>query len=212
MKTKKLVTTAMLMALSAILSLIVVFALPFGGSITAASMMPIILVGYLYGINWGLLSSFVYSLIQLLLGAGTVSAFFLPSDSQMTLYAALLICLLDYICAFTVLGLSGIFKGKLKNSVCELILGAVFVCVLRYGIHILSGAVFFGSWADWFFSDTTGLSQIKFMEGFCNWTMANFSGMGLSVFYSVVYNGAYMIPETVITAFTAPIVYKVSNR
>ena len=60
MKSKRLVTTAMLLAIAVILSLIKVFELPFGGSVTAASMMPVILIAYIYGIKWGIFSAFVY--------------------------------------------------------------------------------------------------------------------------------------------------------
>lgn len=211
MKTKKLVTTAMLIALSSILSLIVVFALPFGGSITAASMVPVVLIGYLYGTRWGVLSGFVYSLIQMVLGMGTVSAFFLPGESQMSVGSALMICFLDYIAAYSCLGFSGILKNRIKNDITALILGALFSCLLRYFIHTLSGAIFFGAWAEWFFADSTGLSQVFFLQGFCEWVMKTFSGNSLSLAYSLIYNGAYMIPETVITLIAAPFVYKAIN-
>jgi len=78
MKTKKLVTTAMLIAVATVLSIFQPFQLPFGGGITIASMMPLILLAFSYGTRWGLLSAFFFSLLQLLLGAKTVTAFFSP--------------------------------------------------------------------------------------------------------------------------------------
>jgi len=212
MKTKKLVTTAMLIALGTILSLVVVFTLPFGGSITAASMVPVVLIGYLYGTGWGVFSAFVYALIQMLIGMGTVSAFFLPGESQMALGAAIMICFIDYIGAFTCLGFSGIFKNKLKNSSVEIVLGAFVACTLRYAMHTISGIIFFGSWAEWFFADSTGLSQIAAFKGFCEYVMNSFSGVGLSTVYSLIYNGAYMIPETLITLIAAPVVLKIFRK
>ncbi len=209
LKTKKIVTTAMLLAFALILSLIQVLNLPFGGSITAVSMLPIVLIGYMYGIRWGLFSAFIYSILQLLTGFGTVSAFFLPGDSQMVFAHAVLICLIDYVLAFTSLGFGGLFKSKLSSRTTELCLGTVVSLGLRYLMHIISGAIFFGAWAEWFFADSTGLSQIGVFKGFCDWVMQNMSGAGLEIFYSVVYNGAYMIPEIIITTIFAPIIYNV---
>ena len=212
MKTKKLVTTSMLIAIAAILSLIIIFALPFGGSITAASMVPIVLIGYLYGVRWGVFGAFAYSLIQMLVGMGTISAFFLPGDSQMSIPAAVTICFIDYIAAYSCLGLAGIFGKKFKNKTWAIICGSIMVCIIRYLFHTISGAIFFGTWAEWFFADSTGLSQITVLKGFCDWVMNNFSGHGLSVVYSLIYNGSYMIPETVITVIVTPILYKALNK
>ncbi len=207
MKTKKLVTTAMLIAIATILSVIKVFELPFGGTITPASMMPVILIGFIYGTKWGLFSAFVYSILQLFTGFGTVMAFFLPGDSRMALGAAITVCILDYFVAFTVLGLSGLFKKQ--KSTKGIILATVVTCVLRYIVHTVSGAIFFGTWAQWFFADSTGLSQIGFLKGFCTWVMQNVSGNMLSILYSVVYNFAYMLPETVFTVLVGSVIYKV---
>lgn len=201
MKTKKLVTTAMLIAVATVLSIFQPFQLPFGGGITIASMMPIILLAFCYGTRWGLFSAFLFSLLQLLLGAKTVSAFFLPGDSQMILWHALLICFLDYILAYSVLGLGGIFKNKIKNSTVSITVGTVSALFLRYLVHIISGAVFFGSWAEWFFTQ----------EGFYSFgasILETFSGFSLALIYSVIYNGTYMIPEIIITAILTPIIYK----
>lgn len=213
MKSKRLVTTAMLLAIAVILSLIKVFELPFGGSVTAASMMPVILIAYIYGTKWGIFSAFVYSILQMLTGMNTVSAFFMPGDSQMAIPAALGVCLIDYVLAYTALGLGGIFKGKIKNDVLAICLGSVVALLVRYIFHIISGAIFFGAWADWFFGDaTSGLAQIPAFKNFCDWVLSSFSGNGLSLFYSVVYNGAYMLPEIIITAIVTPVIYKVVKK
>ena len=84
--TVRLVESALLIAIAAVLELIskaLGLELPFGGTITLASMFPIVLIAYKYGTKWGLLSGFTYSLVQMLLGAKTVSAMFLPGDDQM---------------------------------------------------------------------------------------------------------------------------------
>ena len=201
MKTKKLVTSAMLIAIATVLSVFQPFQLPFGGGITIASMMPIVLIAFCFGTRWGLWSAFIFSLLQLLLGAKTVSAFFLPGEDQMIIWQAVIVCVLDYILAYTVIGFGGIFKSKIKNRTVSVCIGSVFALVLRYLVHIISGAIFFSAWAEWFFGQ----------EGFYRFGSAileNFSGNSLSLLYSVIYNGTYMLPEIVITAILTPIVYK----
>lgn len=199
--TVRLVESALLIAIAAVIELIsktLGLELPFGGTITLASMFPIVLIAYKYGTKWGLLSGFTYSLVQMLLGAKTVSAMFLPGDDQMVIWQAICICLLDYVLAYTLLGLGGIFKGKFKKPAAELALGAFVALLLRYLVHIVSGAIFYGAYAEWFFTQ----------EGFYSIgekILGTFSGSSLAIVYSIFYNGLYMIPEIIITTVVAAI-------
>lgn len=199
--TVRLVESALLIAIAAVIELVsktLGLELPFGGTITLASMFPIVLIAYKYGTKWGLLSGFTYSLVQMLLGAKTVSAMFLPGDDQMVLWQAICICLLDYVLAYTLLGLGGIFKGKFKKPAAELALGAFIALLLRYLVHIVSGAIFYGAYAEWFFTQ----------EGFYSIgekILGTFSGSSLAIVYSIFYNGLYMIPEIIITTVVAAI-------
>ncbi len=199
--TVRLVESALLIAIAAVIELVsktLGLELPFGGTITLASMFPIVLIAYKYGTKWGLLSGFTYSLVQMLLGAKTVSAMFLPGDDQMVLWQAICICLLDYVLAYTLLGLGGIFKGKFKKPAAELALGAFVALLLRYLVHIVSGAIFYGAYAEWFFTQ----------EGFYSIgekILGTFSGSSLAIVYSIFYNGLYMIPEIIITTVVAAI-------
>ena len=200
MRTKRMVTSAMLIALATVLSLLQPFQLPFGGGVTVASMMPIVIIAYVYGTKFGLFSGLIFGLVQMLLGAKMVAAFFLPGEEQMVLWKALCVCLLDYIIAYTVLGFGGITKRCIKNEYLSVCLGTVLALVSRYAVHVLSGAVFFGAWAEYFFTQ----------EGFYaigEVIIHNFSGAGLAAVYSMFYNGLYMIPEIIITAVVTPIVY-----
>lgn len=199
--TVRLVESALLIAIAAVLELVsktLGLELPFGGTITLASMFPIVLIAYKYGTKWGLLSGFTYSLVQMLLGAKTVSAMFLPGDDQMVLWQAICICLLDYVLAYTLLGLGGIFKGKFKKPAAELALGAFVALLLRYLVHIVSGAIFYGAYAEWFFTQ----------EGFYSIgekILGTFSGSSLAIAYSIFYNGLYMVPEIILTTVVAAI-------
>ena len=201
-KTKKLVMSAMLIAVATILSIFQPLQLPFGGGITIASMAPIILISFIYGLRWGFFSAFVFSVIQMLLGAKTVAAFFLPGENQMVLWMALCVCFIDYILAYSVLGLGGVFKNKFKSRKTEIALGSVVALLTRYAMHTISGAIFFGSWAEWFFSQD-GFYKIGSV------ILEKFSGNLLAFIYSLFYNGTYMIPEIIITSVAVPLIYTV---
>ena len=192
---------AFAVAISAICAAMPFLNLPFGGGFTIASMLPIILVAYMYGTRWGILTAFAYSIMQMLLGFNTVSSFFLPGDSQMLWWRAIIVCLIDYVIAYTVLGLGGIFRNKFSTKK-ALVLGSVFAISLRYVAHIVSGAIFFGAWAEWFFTQ----------EGFYAWGQSildTFSGNSLALVYSIIYNGTYMIPEIIITSIVAYFVTRI---
>ncbi|MBE6649289.1 MAG: hypothetical protein E7614_07225 [Ruminococcaceae bacterium] len=196
---RRLVVSAVMLGVATALELVSNFIpleLPFGGRITIVSMLPIVVVGYMYGTSQGLFTAFCFSIIQMLLGMKTVSSFFMPGDSQMVIWKALIVCFLDYVLAYTVLGFSGLFRNKFKNKAVGLSVSSIFALSLRYAVHIISGAIFFGSWAEWFFSQD-GFYSIG--EKILN----VFDGNSLSVIYSVFYNGLYMIPEIVLTAVSA---------
>lgn len=190
--TERLAVTAVMIALASVLSIFQPLQLPQGGGITIMSMLPMILVAYRYGMLWGLGSSFIYSVIQMFLGFGTVTAFFMPGDDQQVWWKAVLIVFMDYILAYTAMCLGGLFRKSANPSV-ALCLGAVVALSARYLVHIISGAVFFGAWAECWFTDV--------MAGdFGASVLETYSGFGLAAFYSVLYNGLYMIPEIILTS------------
>ncbi len=211
-KTKRLVESALMIALSTILSFVIIFRLPFGGSITACCMLPVILVSYRYGIKWGLAASFAFSLIQGIQGIaeGTFSAASLGVEngvfnggffSGSPLLASFGIFLLDYIVAFTVLGFAGMFRDKIKNKPVSLVCGILMVGLFRYIAHVISGAIFFGIWGEWFFTQ----------DGFFAWgqTLVDmFPGQSLYIIYSLIYNLSFLLPEVIITAVVGFILAK----
>ena len=193
--------SAMMIAIATVLALMCEFIpflnLPFGGGFTIASMLPIVLVSYMYGLGWGLGTAFTYSIVQMLVGFRTVSAFFMPSDDNYagSLFAAIAICAIDYVLAYTLLGFGGAFR-KMKNKSAAIVLGVVLALSLRYIAHIVSGYIFFGAWAEWFFGQEGFYAIGKSILG-------AFSGSSLAIVYSVFYNGLYMLPEIVITSIVA---------
>ena len=205
-KTRRLTLSALMLAtatvLAAICALIPFLHLPFGGGFTVASMLPVVLIAYMYGTKWGLFSAFTYSVIQIVLDlmAGKAGSllllYFLPtSDDFMGFGVAIGILLLDYFIAYTALGLGGVLRNKLPKAP-SIVLGVIIALGTRYAVHIISGYLFFGSWAEWFFTQD-GFYAIG------NVILNAFSGQLLAVVYSIFYNGLYMIPEIVITAICA---------
>lgn len=204
LKTRRIVESGLMIALSVILSMLKIYRLPWGGSVTLCSMLPMILLSYRYGVKWGSFSAFVYSLLQALLGAmdGTFSMIALGAESGMyssgvfviPYWAAVIgIILLDYVAAFTVLGLGGCFK-KGQQPAQELFWGCLLSTVARYLAHILSGFLLFGTFASWFFGEVGAFGDMM---------MNSFQGNLLYFLYSVIYNGCYMLPEIIITSVAA---------
>ena len=123
--TRTLVVGAISLALSSILSFIAVFKLPQGGSITLASMLPIIAYAWAFGVAPGITAGLAFSFIQLMQGIYVVH----PAQFAM-----------DYILPFALLGLAGLSKKNLH-------IGVVIACVARFLSHYLSGIIFWGAYA-----------------------------------------------------------------
>lgn len=167
--TRILVECSMMVALATVLSLLKLVEMPYGGSVTLASMLPILLIAYRHGTRYGLLSGACYAVIQQLLGLKNLSYF-------TTWYSIVAVILLDYILAFLVIGLGGLFRQRIKNQSLSIFSGSVLVCVIRYILHTIAGATV---WA--------GLSIPT----------------EAALVYSIGYNATYMLPETIILCAVA---------
>lgn len=141
--TKKITTSALMIALATVLmwaSKLIPAPWLQGGSVTLASMVPIIIIGIMFGTRWGLLASLAYSLIQMMFG-------FYPPPTQ-TFLNFVLVVLLDYVFAYGVLGLSGCFYAIFKRFSFAMPLSGFIVTFLRYICHIVSGVLIWGVYAD----------------------------------------------------------------
>ena len=163
-RTRKLVECAILIAIASVLSIIKIIEMPYGGSVTIASMLPIIIIAYKYGAGWGLSSGLIFAVIQQLMGLKNLSY-------GTSWQAVVAVILLDYIIAFTVAGLGGVFRKKIKNQNTALVMGIILVSLLRYICHVISGATV---WA--------GLSIPT----------------NAALIYSLGYNATYMLPEMIV--------------
>ncbi len=181
--TRKLAESALLIAIATVLSLIK-FDLPFGGGVTLVSMLPLILISHRWGWKWGVLAAFVYSLIQLMLGLDNVGY-------ATSFVMALGVIFLDYVIAYTVIGLSGIFDHSLGKTWKSVAAGIAVTFVLRFCCHLITGAWIWGVWMP---------------ETFMNMTMTS------PWLYSFLYNGWYMLAELVLTEIVAMLLYKPLGR
>ena len=142
-KLKVLTESAVMLALAFALSSAKLFEMPLGGSVTVASMLPIMLISFKWGNKAGLTTAFLYSVTQALqaLAEGNVFPYCETID-------ALVICILfDYIFPFTILGLAGMLYGKLGNTNVDFIAGASIVVFLRFCSHFITGVYIWGQWA-----------------------------------------------------------------
>ena len=167
-----LCVSAILLAMSIGLSFVKIWTLPLGGSVTLLSMLPLCFVSIKYGLGWGLGAAFCYSWFQILQDP--------PFGWGLSIGMLLASLALDYIVAFTAIGLAGAFR---RHGTVGMVLGVVMAVVLRFLSHFLSGVLL---WANF--------KQFEFF---------GHSFEGRPVLYSLVYNGSYMLPELVMTVIGA---------
>ena len=141
--TRKLTETAIMLALAVLLSYVTVFQAPMGGSITAFSQVPIVLIGYRYGFKWGAGTGVIYGVLEMLLQG-------LGNFAYVKGFAAYLILILaDYVVAFACLGIGGaLFRKVIKNQTLALALGGAVASLLRFVCHFISGVTIWGEYAD----------------------------------------------------------------
>ena len=174
--TKTLCECAIMLAMSIALSFFAITPGTFGGSITPASMLPVLFVGIRHGHKWGFGTAFVYSVFQLLTG--------LSYFSYIKGFGPYLICILfDFILAFTMLGITSFAKPKMANdakyspikdepkySIMKIFVFMAIAMISRFLCHFISGVTIWKSY-----------------DIYNN-----------PVVYSLVYNLVYMLPEMLI--------------
>lgn len=151
LKVKQLIFASTAMALALVTSFFKIYSLPAGGSMTLFSMLFICYIGYLYGLRVGLMTGIAYGLLQFII--------------EPYLYHPFQV-LLDYPLAFGCLGLAGLFH----KSKYGLLKGYIIGVLGRYICHVISGYIFFRSYAP---------------EGTNQWI------------YTLGYNATYIVPEAI---------------
>ena len=159
---------AILVALAFVLSFVKLYELPNGGSLTPA-MFPILLFGLRGGLGRGLMAGFVFGLLQLIFDG----AYAWGWQSM----------ILDYLLAFTPLGLAGLFKGKAWG----IFPGTAIGCAGRFVVHYISGVTIYR------------IIEPTAIPGFGTFDNA--------AVYSLVYNGVYMLPNMLLAMILAGVLY-----
>lgn len=112
-------------ALAFILDMLKIYRLPNGGgSISLGSMIPIMLISFVYGPSIGLFTGFIFGIFKLIVDP------YILNPIQV---------LFDYPMPFMAIGIVGFFKNRY--------LGATLGMFLRFICHFISGIIFFGSYA-----------------------------------------------------------------
>lgn len=129
MNVRALVEAGVMIALAYVLSLISIWKMPQGGSVTPGSMIPILIYAYRWGPKNGIFAGAVYGTIQFILG---------PKWSFHPISI-----LFDYTIAFAWLGLAGAFGKSLVKGM----MGVTLAIALRFASHVISGVFVFASYA-----------------------------------------------------------------
>lgn len=116
------------LSLSFVLSLIKVSPVTYGGSITLASFVPLLIYTYVYGLADGLLTGLIFGLFNFVTGPYILTP---------------LTFILDYLLAFASIGLMGIAGKFTKKTTFNVVLGTVAVYVVRFVFHLFSGMIYF---------------------------------------------------------------------
>jgi thiamine transporter len=160
----------MAIALSTVLSLIKLYQMPQGGSITPASLLPIFFCALAFGPAWGIGIGAVYGLLQFIIS---------PYAAH---WASII---LDYPLAFALIGLAGLFSTKYNVRTAErnvlrrlgqipvlrVIVAIVIGVAGRFAASFVSGMIFYGIYAP--------------------------EGQSAAI-YSLIYNATYILPDMVI--------------
>lgn len=179
--TRTIAFAAVCVALSFALSYIRVFKMPMGGSITFASMLPVMLFAFMFGSKKGILVGAVYGILQAI-------------QDPWIIHPAQFV--LDYLAAFGAIGLTGCMKdfGAFKKNVrAQFFVGALIACAFRFLCHYFAGVFAFGAYG-------AGFAQDYNMPALAN-----------PYFYSFVYQSLYIIPELIIVVAVGLVAFASKN-
>lgn len=164
---------------------------PWGGSISPA-MLPIFIIAYRRGVKTGLLSGFIFAVLQMIV-AGQFSSGAIAAIPESTFLGPkwvnlIMVYILDYLIPFTLLGLAGLYKNALKSKK-SFVMGMVVTSSVRYLSHGISGVMIWSSYTEWF-NDEFNANVSPFVYSF------------------VVYNLPYMLASLVFCIAVGLILFK----
>ncbi|KYG71085.1 energy-coupled thiamine transporter ThiT [Planococcus maritimus] len=161
----------------------VAFRMPQGGSVSLV-MIPIVLMAFRRGVAAGVVTGLLVGLLQIVTGFISVA--------PLSFGFVVMQVILDYLLAYGVVGLAGLMRGryleavrakKTGNVIIMVALGVLIGSFLRYAIHVITGILFFGMFAD-----------------------------GNVFIYSAAYNATYMIPVAIVAAIVCSLLFLTAPR
>lgn len=177
-----MVEIAIFAALGFVLDFIA-FRMPQGGSVSLV-MIPIVLMAFRRGVGAGIITGLLVGLLQIVTGFISVA--------PLSFGFVVMQVVLDYLLAYGVVGLAGVMRGRYMEAVQSKKTGKVFAMValgvligsfLRYTVHVITGILFFGMFAE-----------------------------GNVFIYSAVYNATYMIPVALVAAIVCSLLFITAPR
>ncbi len=131
---KHIASAGICLAVSFALSYVKISPLLYGGSITLASFVPVLIYAYVYGLADGFLAGIIFGLLNFISGPYILT----PATF-----------ILDYILAFASIGLMGIAKKFTKKTTFNVVLGTLLVFAVRFVFHLIAGVIYFNENAIW---------------------------------------------------------------
>ncbi len=125
---KHIAAAGLALGLSFALSYAKISPVTYGGSITLASFVPVLIYAYVYGIVDGLIMGLMFGLLNFISGPYILTPFTF---------------ILDYLLAFSSVGFMGIAKKFTKKNTFNVVLGTVGVFIIRFIFHLISGVLYF---------------------------------------------------------------------
>lgn len=181
--------------------------MPFGGKFFGISMLPLVLIGLLVGLKYGLISGFIYALynfgIDYIIYLETLRVTLESwTGIPWTFGMIVMLILFDYVIPFMAFGLSGLFKDGFKEKK-KFVLAVLVVSAIRLVSSTISGVILWGS------SIAYASEQVELGNEAPNLATRLFAGVGNNlVFYSFGYNFIYIFTTSVVVIGIGLLVYK----
>ncbi len=202
--TRRMIVTVNLLAIAIILDVLVNaipglnLSMPFGGKFFGISMLPIVMIGLMFGLKYGLISGFIYAMynfgidyiIYIEALKSTLEGW---TGESWGAFKIFLLILFDYIIPFMAFGLSGLFKGGFNKRL-TFIYAFIAVSVVRLISSTISGVILWSSSIEY------AVSQVESGEASQDIATRIFSLMGNRIWlYSFGYNFIYIASTLAIT-------------
>lgn len=213
LETKKMIATINLLAMAIILDVLINaipvlnLSMPFGGKFFGISMLPIVIIGLMFGLKYGLISGFIYAMynfgIDYIIYIETLKVTLEGwTGESWGATKIFFLILFDYIIPFMAFGLSGLFKEGFKQK-SKFIYAFITVSLIRLISSTISGIILWSS------SIKYAVDQVEQGEAGENIGTRIFSLVGNKVWlYSLSYNFIYITTTLIVTLSIGLLSYK----